>query len=135
MRLILTRSAVVLLMLGMAPCAPAADTKLAHNRAAAAQARPDVFGSVAMPLLHSRYDERWQRVLRQMSAPQLASLVRPATSRARDQQVQFVNASMNRYISYRFDSDPSGDRWASVNETLAQRAGDCEDIVIAKLQA
>jgi len=88
-----------------------------------------------MPLRHSRYDERWQRVLRQTSSPELSVLIRPAVSLGHDQQVRFINASMNRSISYRFDTDPSGDRWASVNETLAKKAGDCEDIVIAKLQA
>ena len=88
-----------------------------------------------MPLHHSRYDARWQRVLSQSSSPQLPAFIRPAALLGRDQQVRFINASMNRSISYRFDADPSGDRWASLNETLAKRAGDCEDIVIAKLQA
>jgi predicted transglutaminase-like cysteine proteinase len=88
-----------------------------------------------MPLRHSRYGARWQRVLGQSSSPQLPALIQPAAVLGRDQQLRFINASMNRSISYRFDTDPSGDRWASVNETLARRAGDCEDIVIAKLQA
>jgi predicted transglutaminase-like cysteine proteinase len=34
-----------------------------------------------------------------------------------------------------FDTDPSGDRWVTVNETMAKKAGDCEDIVIARMQA
>jgi predicted transglutaminase-like cysteine proteinase len=136
MRHILRRFGAVLLIFAAVPAAIAADrTTLTQNRAASAQVPPDVFGSVAMPLRHSRYDERWQRVLRQTSSPQLPGLIQPATSLGRDQQVRFVNASMNRYISYRFDTGPSGDRWASVNETLEKRAGDCEDIVIAKLQA
>lgn len=79
--------------------------------------------------------ERWQRVARQTSSPQLLGLIQPARLLGRDQQVRIINASMNRHISYRFDTHPSGDQWATVNETLEKRAGDCEDIVVAKMQA
>jgi len=98
-------------------------------------AAPNVFGSVAIPLAHSRYDARWQRVLHQSRSPQLSVLVQQAVSLAPDQKVRFVNASLNRAIRYQFDTDPSGDRWATVSETMEKRAGDCEDIVIAKMQA
>lgn len=136
MRNMLRKLGVLLLTLAPFHPAIAADTiAFTQNRAAIAPAPPNVFGSVAMPLRHSRYDERWQRVLRQTSSRQLPALVQPVASLGRDQQVRFVNASMNRYISYRFDTDPSGDRWATANETLEKRAGDCEDIVIAKMQA
>ena len=111
------------------------ETASAQNGTAVNGSPPDVFDSVAVPLRHSRYSERWQRVVRQTRPPQLLGLIQPARLLGRDQQMQFVNASMNRHINYRFDTDPSGDQWATVNETLEKRAGDCEDIVIAKMQA
>lgn len=101
----------------------------------AAGSPPNVFGSIAVPVRHSAFSARWQRVVRETSTPQLAGFVQPARYLTRDQQVRFVNASMNRHIRYRFDTDASGDRWATANETLVKRAGDCEDIVVAKMQA
>jgi predicted transglutaminase-like cysteine proteinase len=98
-------------------------------------AAPNVFGSVSVPIAHSRYDARWQRVLHQSRSPHLSVLVQQAASLAPDQKVRFVNASLNRAIRYQFDTDPAGDRWATATETMKRRAGDCEDIVIAKLQA
>jgi predicted transglutaminase-like cysteine proteinase len=84
---------------------------------------------------YSQFSRRWQRAVQQTRSSHLLDLVHPARSLERDQQVRFVNASMNRYISYRLDSGRSGDEWATVNETLQKRAGDCEDIAIAKMQA
>jgi predicted transglutaminase-like cysteine proteinase len=97
--------------------------------------RPDLFGSVALPVGRSRFSERWQRVFRHAAAPQLSRLVQPARSLGRAEQAQFVNASINRTIAYRFDTDASGDQWATVSETLGRGSGDCEDFVIAKMQA
>jgi len=51
------------------------------------------------------------------------------------EQIRLVNASMNHRIRYRYDTDPSGDTWSTAGETLRRSTGDCEDYVIAKLQA
>jgi predicted transglutaminase-like cysteine proteinase len=107
----------------------------ANHAIARAAGQPDVFGSVALPVRESRYWQRWNRVSRSAAAPQLTRLAQPARSLGRFQQAQLINAAMNRRISYRFDSDPSGDQWATAGETLARSAGDCEDIVIAKMHA
>lgn len=96
---------------------------------------PNVFGSVALPVDHSRYSGRWLRVSKASRSPALVSLVKPAKSLDRGQQAVFVNAAMNRRLTYRFDSHPSGDHWASVSETLSKSGGDCEDFVIAKMHA
>src|SRR6266496_5226916 len=101
----LTKSAVVLLIFAAGHSVIAAIRPAGAGDHASAQASPNVFGSVAMPLRHSRYDERWQRVLRQTSSPQLSALIQPAASLGRDQQVHFINASMNQSITYRFDTD------------------------------
>lgn len=39
---------------------------------------PNVFGSVALPVKHSRYSTRWLRVAEGAHSPLLESLVRPA---------------------------------------------------------
>ena len=96
---------------------------------------PDLFGSVALKLGHNRYSNRWSRVALSGDAAELGGLVQPARALPLDGQAAFVNAALNQRIRYRFDSDPSGDRWATARETLKQRAGDCEDYVIAKMHA
>ena len=95
---------------------------------------PDVFNSVALPVRNSRYSARWTRVVR-TSSPFLPALVQPARAFGRTQKAIFVNALLNHRIGYRFDSKPSGDHWATVQETLTSSSGDCEDFVIAKMQA
>lgn len=96
---------------------------------------PNVFGSVALPVDHSRYSSRWLRVAERTRSPVLDSLVKPASGLDRPKKALFVNAALNQRLTYRFDTHPSGDHWASAAETLARSAGDCEDFVIAKMQA
>lgn len=96
---------------------------------------PNVFGSVALPVAHSRYSARWARVVRGTHPPSLKMIVGAALNQERMKQASFVNAAFNRRLSYRFDAHPTGDYWAPVAETLAKSSGDCEDFVIAKMQA
>lgn len=96
---------------------------------------PNVFGSIGLPLGHTRYSDRWRRVAFSTAPGKLQQLTYPAQSLTGAAKVQFVNAALNRSIRYRFDTDPSGDYWATPRETLAQGAGDCEDFVIAKMHA
>ena len=105
------------------------------SSALAADGRPNVFGSVALPLKHTRYDARWQRVLRSASRASLAPLIRPARALGPMDQLQYVNSSLNQRIRYRYDANASGDYWATASETLSKSSGDCEDFVIAKMQA
>lgn len=96
---------------------------------------PNVFGSIALPVANSRYSARWARVLHDARPQSLRTLVSPARGHDRGQQASFVNASLNHRLSYRYDTHPSGDHWATASETLAKSAGDCEDFVITKMQA
>ncbi|MET0179368.1 MAG: transglutaminase-like cysteine peptidase [Novosphingobium sp.] len=97
-------------------------------------AKPDVFGTVALPVARSRYDARWRRVASFDGAAVPAAL-RPAALRSGNAQAQAqaVNATLNRQVRYRFDAPR--DHWATARETMASLAGDCEDIAIAKMQA
>lgn len=97
---------------------------------------PHVFGTIALPLKSTRYDDRWRRALRSEAAPrELTMLVAAARRAPKIEQLRLVNASLNERIRYRHDSHPSGDHWSTARETLSRSAGDCEDYVIAKLQA
>ena len=97
---------------------------------------PHVFGTIALPLKSTRFDDRWQRALHGGAVPgQLTSLVGAARRAPQIEQLRLVNASLNARIRYRHDIQPSGDHWSTAGETLSQSAGDCEDYVIAKFQA
>jgi predicted transglutaminase-like cysteine proteinase len=114
---------------------PAMTTGLSSSHpllsAPAAASGPDVFGTVALPVRHSRYDARWHRVA---DSPRIAlpDFAQPAQSLSGDQQAQTINAAMNRHVHYRYDFPR--DNWATANETMSKLAGDCEDIAIAKMQ-
>lgn len=96
---------------------------------------PHVFGTIALPLRTTRFDDRWRRVLHSGApAKHLASLLRTARQAPQIEKLRLVNGSLNERIRYRHDID-SGDHWSTAGETLSQSAGDCEDYVIAKLQA
>lgn len=106
-----------------------------QKTSAAATAGPNVFGSVGLPLGDNRYSARWNRVAATVQAGSLQRLVKPAQALPSPAQAQFVNAALNRRISYRFDAHPSGDHWATARETLSRGYGDCEDFAIAKMHA
>ena len=95
---------------------------------------PHVFGTIALPLKATRFDDRWRRVLRSGAlAKHLTPLLRTARQAPKIEQLRLVNGSLNERIRYRHDIG-SSDRWSTATETLSQSAGDCEDYVIAKLQ-
>lgn len=96
---------------------------------------PDVFGSVALALGKTRFDSRWRRVFSSTDSKRVPVFLKAADHPSSLDQLRFVNAAINRRIRYRFDTHPSGDHWANASETFATSAGDCEDIVIAKMQA
>lgn len=121
----------LLTALMLTTAAPLASASGAGSQATSASS-PNAFGSVALPVGANRYSQRWNRVAFG-PAGDVASLVRPAASLPVASKAAFVNAAVNRRISYRFDTDPNGDRWATAAETLARSAGDCEDYVIAKM--
>ena len=51
------------------------------------------------------------------------------------EQLGHVSASVNAIVAYRTDADTHGriDQWSTPNETLARKAGDCEDYAILKM--
>lgn len=96
---------------------------------------PDVFGSRALVVDETRYDARWSRVLKAGARSLVAPIAMPAKAMGASAQLHYVNAAINGRVRYRFDQGPTGDQWATADETLRRSAGDCEDYAIAKLQA
>jgi predicted transglutaminase-like cysteine proteinase len=101
--------------------------------------RPDVFGSIALPVSHTPLDAKWhaayQARLSARSGP-WASLVSSLVGNSRIHQLDTVNQWVNQRVH--FTDDRSGkygaDQWASASVTLRSSRGDCEDYAIAKMK-
>ena len=98
---------------------------------------PDVFGSVAMPVLHTPLDAKW-RVIDQEALGEgpWSPLIRQLSSTSPILQVGEVNRWVNARISFASDESTQGkgDDWAGASRSLLAHRGDCEDYAIAKLQ-
>jgi predicted transglutaminase-like cysteine proteinase len=98
--------------------------------------RPDVFGSVALPVSNTSLDARWRKVAAGSAG---GAAIRYAVSLS-DQpvldRIDLVNRYVNRLIRFTNDRAQYGmsDRWMSGGDTLRIGKGDCEDYAIAKLQ-
>ena len=105
----------------------------------AANDRESELGTVALPVAHTRFDARWDRVRRAAPAPLLRAELRKAGVTAGIDErdlLQRVNQGVNRSLTYVEDERNYGQRdfWATAGETIARRRGDCEDFAILKMQ-
>jgi predicted transglutaminase-like cysteine proteinase len=107
---------------------------------------PGVFGSVAISMRNFPASARWTSVYQAIRScgencdrlsPGFAFIVDAVKSKSFKDKLAFVNSGINQLIAYRKDSVVYGklDYWASPEETLARRAGDCEDFAILKMAA
>jgi predicted transglutaminase-like cysteine proteinase len=99
---------------------------------------PDLFGTVALPVRADRYIAGWRRAsLDASTLPSMQQLVAPARGLSREDQLEFVQASVTRNIRWMSDATEWGrhDYWASAAETLQHGAGDMENRAIVKMQA
>ncbi|PKB14777.1 putative transglutaminase-like cysteine proteinase [Novosphingobium kunmingense] len=99
---------------------------------------PDNFlASKRLAIRHTGFDKDWARVSGRgfsgSAVTRLIALDRGAPGLA---ELGAVNAWANARIRYVEDRELYGkaDYWATAGETLRRRAGDCEDIAIAKMQ-
>lgn len=102
---------------------------------AASLDRPDIFNSVAVPIVRTPLDERWSRV---RAAGVTGKAGRFAVAlRGRDERAKLdaVNRYVNASIAFVDDSRQFGvaDKWETANNSLKSGRGDCEDYAIAKL--
>lgn len=99
---------------------------------------PAVFGSVAIPISRTPFDERWNRVRRVNldagGGPWVAAM---AGARLLDRRGQLdrVNRWVNDHLGYAPDRTlhGKGDLWSPASTTLSRGRGDCEDYAIAKM--
>lgn len=100
--------------------------------------RPNVFGTVAIPVHAKPTSTRWSRVMR-ASLNEAALLDLTANARGLEpvEQAAYVQAAVNRAIRRAPQaSDCSDDGyWAAAQETLTRGRGDCFDVAIAKMEA
>lgn len=132
----------------MAPASPA--TCSGRPAVPGRLSRPDFFepvasdpeselGTVALPVAHTRFDARWDRVRRAAPGPLMRAELRKAGVTAGIDErdlLQRVNQGVNRTLAYVEDERNYGQRdfWATAGETLARGRGDCEDFAILKMQ-
>lgn len=93
-------------------------------------------GTERIRIGRTRFDAQWQRVAAQRLS---AREVRRALGHVPDDRAQLmatVNRWVNRSLTYRRDPAQFGrrDYWADARTTLRNRAGDCEDYAILKMQ-
>jgi predicted transglutaminase-like cysteine proteinase len=118
------------------PVTPAVIRDAPAVAAGVTSGKPDVFGSVALPVGSTRLSARWHRV---EDAGLGGAPGRYAQSlRGLDQveRLEAVNRYVNRRVRFVDDDRQYGraDVWASAGDTLARGRGDCEDYAIAKYQ-
>ena len=103
---------------------------------AVASGKPDVFGSVALSIGHSRLDSRWRRVESARVGGTAASYAASLRDDSEMRRIEAVNWYVNKRVRFVDDIRQYGraDLWSSASETLNRGRGDCEDYAIAKLQ-
>jgi predicted transglutaminase-like cysteine proteinase len=101
--------------------------------------KPDVFGSVALPVSHTPLDAKWHKIRHGQLAVRAgpwAAMLRDTQGMTRPAQLEAVNRWVNARVTFADDAERFGvaDRWAGAAQTLAQGRGDCEDYAIAKMK-
>jgi predicted transglutaminase-like cysteine proteinase len=123
----------------IAASAIATAPQIATRPAAVDSGRPDVFGSIALPVRQTPLDRRWNSIRHTRigaGAGPWAALIRSQRSETQATQIAAVNAWVNDRIVYVDDAKAFGvaDIWAGAAQSLARGRGDCEDYAIAKMQ-
>ena len=115
---------------------PLATSATVLPRPAAVQSYGRFLGTERVRIGRTAFDASWQRVSdRELSRRDVRRTI-GRTPSDREQLLSRVNAWVNRNIAYRDDSAQFGtaDYWADARMTLRNRAGDCEDYAILKMQ-
>lgn len=98
----------------------------------------DAMGTRPIPVRRTAFDDRWQRVRAAPPASLMQHQLQQAgvsQDMADDEVLRRINRHVNQTIAYRADMMTYGQRdyWASAAETIANKAGDCEDYAILKM--
>lgn len=109
------------------PLATAPATGIASLRASGT-----FLGTERIKIGHTRFDRDWKRVSQSSLSKRDFSRVLGTAPGAQSELLLRVNRWVNHAIAYR--SDGRRDNWAEARATLRDRAGDCEDYAILKMQ-
>nr|WP_245432618.1 transglutaminase-like cysteine peptidase [Mesorhizobium loti] len=107
---------------------------------------PGVFGSMAISMKNFPAATRWASVYRSVrncdkicdqTSSGYAFIIKAVKDKSFTDKLTFVNSGVNQLIAYRKDEATYGklDYWATPEETLTRRSGDCEDFAILKMAA
>lgn len=112
----------------------ATDRPLRLLRRAVATDRPDVFGSVALPITATPLDRRWQAVASRPAEASAARWAAGIAGRSEAERIELINRFVNARIAFTDDERQFGraDVWQSAGESLSRGRGDCEDYALAK---
>ena len=105
-------------------------------RPAIAVDRPDVFGSVALPITRSSLDRRWRQVARGAVGAAPSAYAASLAGRSPIERLEAINRYVNARVAFVDDIRQyrASDHWTAAAATLRRGKGDCEDYAIAKLQ-
>ena len=98
--------------------------------------RPDVFGSVALPIARASLERHWRKVGNRPIGPAATAFVDSIEGLSDVERLDAVNRYVNARVEFTDDRRQFGaaDLWLAAADTLRRGKGDCEDYAIAKLQ-
>lgn len=98
--------------------------------------RPDVFGSIALPIANASLERHWRKVERTPLGGSAAAFVAGLEDLSPIARLDAVNRYVNARVEFTDDRRQFGttDLWLAAADTLRRGRGDCEDYAIAKLQ-
>ena len=101
----------------------------------ATSGRPDLFGTVALPVRRTSLDDRWNRAGETAVSGDAARYAEALTARERVERLDAVNRYVNARVRFVDDQVQFGkaDVWSPAPATLKRGKGDCEDYAIAKM--
>jgi predicted transglutaminase-like cysteine proteinase len=101
----------------------------------ATSGRPDLFGSVALPVRRTSLDARWSRAGHSGVNGAAARYAEKLAGLDRLERLDAVNRYVNARVRFVDDQAQFGkaDVWSSAPATLKRGTGDCEDYAIAKM--
>lgn len=97
------------------------------------------FGTFAIPIDRTRFDDRWNRVRAKAPAHLMRAQLRKAgiaVGQDEIETIQRINHWVNHWITYVPDRNRgvANDVWATAEQTIIRGQGDCEDYAILKMQ-
>lgn len=121
----------------MAPAATSARPYVRAHRAAlpAHASLPNLFGTVALSVSRTPFDQGWRRVAAAGVSGSAAAYARDAAIDGDYAAIDRINRYVNARIAYTSDNRQFGreDKWLRPDEVFTSGRGDCEDYAIAKM--